>query len=182
MFLMGGAVISGYSGFKWYQINKSPDFAYLDAHKELIADLAETIIPRTDTPGAKDAMANEGIITLLKNVANTKTQNNFIEGLKDVEIYSTKTFDKKFTALSQPQQNEVVKHFYLKDKNFDGKLGKAKNKILGISFFDALKYYTTIAFCTSKPGATSALAFDFIPGNYIGCVDLSPNQRSWATK
>ena len=51
-----------------------------------------------------------------------------------------------------------------------------------LTFFNILKQYTTIAFCTSQEGATKALAFDFIPGEYIGCMDISENQRSWATK
>jgi hypothetical protein len=30
-------------------------------------------------------------------------------------------------------------------------------------------------------GATRALAYDHVPGEYHGCVDLAPGQKSWAT-
>jgi len=182
IFFAGGGIVATYSGWEWYEISKTPDLHYLDENKELIADLSEIIIPRTNTPGARDAKVHETIISLVKNVSDRKTQNNFIEGLKAVENYSFKTFKNPFTALSAKQQKDVVTYFFERGKNFKDNLGKAKNKILGKSFFEILKYYSSIAFCTSEPGATQALAYDYIPGKYIGCMPVSANQRSWATK
>ncbi|HSN61807.1 MAG TPA: gluconate 2-dehydrogenase subunit 3 family protein [Ferruginibacter sp.] len=154
----------------------------MDEHKALIAELAETIIPRTNTPGAKDVKAQNFIITLLKNVSDRKTQNSFIDGLKDIEEFSIDKYEKNFTALTVIEKRNVVEHFYKKGKNFSGKLGKAKNKFLGKSFFDILKNYTTIAYCTSRQGATEGLAYDFIPGKYDACIALKANQKAWATK
>ncbi len=182
MFALGGGLAVTYSGFRFYNIAKAPDLQFLGEHKALIADLAETIIPKTNTPGAKDVKAEEFIISLIKSGADKKTQNNFIEGLKETEEYSMDRFQKKFTELSVPQQIIVVKQFSEKGKNFSGLLGKAKNKFLGKSFFDILKYYTTVAYCTSRQGATETLAYEYIPGRYNGCVGLSANQKSWATK
>jgi Gluconate 2-dehydrogenase subunit 3 len=182
IFLVGGGAAASYSGFKWYHIHKTPDINFLDNNKALLADLAETIIPRTDSPGAKDAMVHLTILTLVKEVSDRKTQNNFIDGLKDLQGYTNSKYGKSFTALSIPQQQEVVGHFREKGKNFSGMAGKIKNKILGKSFFAILKEYTTIGYCTSKPGATQGLAYDFIPGKYNSCMTMTPNQKSWATK
>ncbi|HSZ34812.1 MAG TPA: gluconate 2-dehydrogenase subunit 3 family protein [Puia sp.] len=182
IFCLTGGVVATYSGWEWYVLYKTPDFRYLDENKDLIADLSEIIIPRTNTPGAKDAKVQETIIALIKNTGDRKTQNNFIEGLKSVESYSLSIFKNPFILLSTPQQNEVLMHFFKKSKNFSGNLGKAKNKILGKSFFEILKYYCTVAFCTSEPGATGALSYDYIPGKYNGCMQVSADQRSWATK
>ncbi len=182
MFVLGGGAAATYSGYKFYTIAKTPDFAFLNNQKAFIADLAETIIPRTNTPGAKDVKAEEVIITLIKNGANKKTQNNFIEGLKDADRFAKGKFGKVFTSLTVPEQKSVVEHFSQKGKNFSGLLGKVKNKLLGKSFFDILKYYTTVAYCTSRQGATETLAYDYIPGSYQACIQLSPRQRSWATK
>lgn len=180
--LLGGGLASTYSGFKWYQLTKTPDYIFLDEHKDLLADLAEIIIPRTNTPGAKDAMAHEVIINLVKNISDRKNQNNFIDGLKDIENYAINKFGKKFTTLQANQQRAIVLHFQKKGKNDFGKLVKVKNKILGKSFFELLKYYTTIAFCTSERGATETLAYSYVPGSYKACTNLSPGQKSWATK
>lgn len=182
MFVLGGGLAATYSGYKFYSIAKEPDFSFLDSNVALLADLAETIIPRTSTPGAKDVQAEKFIIELIKKAADKKIQNNFIEGLKDVDGYAKDQFEKNFSALGVQQQQLVVAHFARRGKNFSGLLGKVRNKLLGKSFFDILKYYTTVAYCTSRQGATQTLAYDYVPGKYQGCVQLSPRQKSWATK
>jgi hypothetical protein len=178
--LSSGVAASG-SGYEWYSIAKTPDLTFLDNNKAMVADLAEVIIPRTDTCGAKDVMAHETIVTLIKN-ADRKTQNNFVDGLKAVHVYTNDRYGRLFAQLTFQEQQDVVKRFQEKGWNLSGLLGKAKNKLLGKSFFQILKEQTTIAFCTSQCGATQALAYDFIPHKYNGCMKLAANQRSWATR
>jgi len=182
LFLIGGGATAGFTGYKWFSIHKTPDISFLDAHQALIADLAETIIPATDTPGAKAAMAHISLISLIKQTADRKTQNIFIDGLKDVESYSSDHYNKTFTALTAAQQAEIVGHFRDAGKNYSGMIGKLKNKFIGKSFFHILKEYSTTAFCTSKSGATQTLAYDFIPGAYRACIPMTAGQKSWATK
>ena len=182
IFVLGGGAVASYSGYWFYNINKTPDFQFLEAHMPLIADLAETIIPRTNSPGAKDVKAEEIIISLIKNGGSRKIQNNFIEGLKDTDQVSMSRYQKLFIDLDLPQQKTVVEHLRDKGKNFLGILGIPRNKVLGKSFFDILKYYSTVAYCTSLQGTTETLAYDCVPGRYNGCVPLGHNQKSWATK
>ncbi|HMC86005.1 MAG TPA: gluconate 2-dehydrogenase subunit 3 family protein, partial [Chitinophagaceae bacterium] len=106
----------------------------------------------------------------------------FIDGLKDVEHYSNSHFSNSFSELTATQQIEVVGHFRDEGKNYSGTIGKIKNKFAGKSFFHILKEYSTIAFCTSKNGATKTLAYDFIPGKFEPCLQMTPGQKSWATK
>jgi len=39
----------------------------------------------------------------------------------------------------------------------------------------------TIGYFTSEPGATIALRYDPVPGDYRGCVPLKDIGRGWAT-
>lgn len=182
LLMLGAGTIATYTGYKLYQVNKKPNLLFLDENEDTIAALTDNIIPRTDTPGAIDTGSPAVVISMLKNNADRKTQNNFIQGLKDLLDYTKSNFDKPFPQLPFATQQKILTLFYEKGKNFEGNLGKAKNKILGKSFFDILKQYTTIAYCTSKDGATVGLAYNYIPGKFEGCVPLGVAQKSWATK
>jgi hypothetical protein len=40
---------------------------------------------------------------------------------------------------------------------------------------------TLLGYFTSEVGATQALAYVAVPGDYRGCVQLQPGQKAWAT-
>jgi hypothetical protein len=182
LFLLGTGTAVIYSGFKFYQANKKPDFSLLDEHADLIAALTENIIPRTDTPGAIDVNCADTLIFMIKYNADRKTQNNFIEGIRDLLSYTASKYERPFQSLPFASQQQIMLHFYEQGKNYSGKMGKVKNKLMGQSFFDILKQYTSIAYCTSKEGATVTMAYSDIPGTYAGCVPLKAGQKSWSTK
>jgi len=182
IFLLGGGASAGFSWYKWYQVHKTPDLAYLDSHTELVAALAATIIPVTATPGAREALVHVTVIKMVKEVADRKTRNIFINGLKELALYTENEYDKPFTALTAGQQTAVVGYFRDQGKNYGGAAGKIKNRLAGKSFFLVLKEYTTRAFCTSQTGATETLAYNDIPGSWEACIPVTAGQRSWATK
>jgi hypothetical protein len=179
--LAGTAVVTTVAGYKWYDITKKPDLAYLDKSKELIAALAETIIPATDTPGAKDAGVQDFIILMIKECTERKAQNKFINGLKDLQSYSESKYGKLYQHCGAKEQELIMAHFEKKGKPFKGIAGKVQSRFLGNSFFTTLKQYTVEGYCTSQPGATKGLAYLYIPGSYQGCIPLNKGQRGWAT-
>ncbi|TSJ40750.1 gluconate 2-dehydrogenase subunit 3 family protein [Mucilaginibacter corticis] len=173
---------SGFSIFKWADINKAPDTKFLLSKKGLIADLAETIIPVTDTPGAKDAKVEDYIITMMQKCTDIKNQNLFIDGLADVDSYSNKHYDKSFQACKPTEKTEILKHFEKKAHSFNSLIAKVEGRYLGDPFFTQLKNLTVTGYCTSQVGATKGLVYDYIPGMYNGSMPLAPHQKSWATK
>jgi hypothetical protein len=179
--LGGAALVAAVSGYKWYDLTKSPDISFLEKSGGLIADLSETIIPATDTPGAREAGVHEFIIRIVKDCANRQTQNRFIDGLKDVQVYCRMHYGKSYANCSDEQKHSVLKHFEEKGKDFRGIVGKVQKRYLGKSFFATLKEYTVAGYCNSRPGATKGLAMLYVPGRYEGCVSLQPGQKAWAT-
>lgn len=173
---------TSFSVFKWFDLHKKPDLNYLNSKKSLIEELSEMIIPSTDTPGAKDAKVADFILLTVTNCFDVKEQNGFISGLKSLEKYSVEKFDFKFEECSTENREKILTHFQdigIYDYQI---LNKVRKKILGSPFFLQLKWLTVYGYCTSKPGATKGLAYDYIPGNYEACLPLQPNQKSWATK
>jgi hypothetical protein len=179
--LAGTAATTAVSGYKWYEITKTPDLFVLDKQRDLIAALAETIIPATDTPGAKDAGVHDFIIMMIKECTGRKEQNKFINGLQDLQGHCLANYGRPYQQCPLKDQESVLWIFEKKGKPFNGILGKVQNKFLGRSFFTTLKQYTVEGYCTSQPGATKGLAYVSVPGGYQGCIPLTKNQKGWAT-
>lgn len=174
-------IISG-SLYEWFTLNSKIDINLLQKKKQLIADLAEVIIPRTNTPGAKDVKVEEFILKTIINCTEVRGQNIFVNGLSDVEDYSKKQFGKSFHNCNLTEQTRILSHFEAKSHGFNSTISKIEGKFIGKPFFTQLKELTVVGYFTSQPGATDALAYDYIPGRYDGCIKLTPNQKSWATK
>jgi hypothetical protein len=173
---------SSLSVYKLISSKSNPDLNYLTHKQQLIAELADVIIPRTETPGAKDAHVDEFIIKMILFGSDATVQHTFINGLQELETYCTDSYSKPFIHCNIQDKIAVLKHFEAKSNYSNPFLNKVKNKILGQSFFQRLKDLTVEGYCTSQIGATQGLAYDYIPSNYESCTLLKTNQRSWATK
>ncbi|HLZ85835.1 MAG TPA: gluconate 2-dehydrogenase subunit 3 family protein [Puia sp.] len=182
--LLTGVIGAGaFSGYKWYEWNKSPDFGYLDTHRATLAALVQTILPPGPSiPGAADAGVHDYIIRIVKDCAGIHTANVFIDGLKDLAHYSRANYTKEYETCTPEQQTAILKHFEEKGRPMDGILGKAENKFLGKAFFYQLRQYTVQGYCTSELGAGKGLAYVAIPGSFHGCIPKTQGQRAWATK
>ncbi len=181
LLLAGGVTVSvtSYKGYQWF---KKPDLDFILAQKQLIEALTEIIIPKTDTPGAKEAGVADTLLLLLKDCTPRPTQNRFIEGVKELMNYSSSEYKKRFLDCTLEEQSTILRHFQNKGKPLKGLMGKVQNKFLGKSFYATLAEYTTYCYCTSELGATQGLSYVLVPGRYNGCITLDKNQRTWATK
>jgi hypothetical protein len=182
IFLFTGISIAGYSGYKFWDWNKKPDLDFLSQQKDLIAALAETIIPASDSPGAKEAGVEQYIITMIKDCTERKSQNKFIDGLKALNHYCKSQFNKPFDQCTEKEKQQTLQHFEEMGKSSKGLIGKAEDRYLGKSFFSTLKTYTIQGYCSSEMGATKGLSYLYIPGKFVGCMPLQPGQKAWATK
>lgn len=176
------AGISSFSAYKWVSLNKEVDIAELQSYKSLIAELAETIIPATDTPGAKEAGVGSYIMNILTNCTGKREQNKFLNGLQDLEAYASDSFGRSFAQCNINEKTTILKHFEEKGSYSFQILNKINNKFLGQSFFSKLKNLTVEGYCLSELGATKGLVYDYIPQTFEACISLKTNQKSWATK
>lgn len=168
--------------FKWIALTKQVDPAHLWSRQGMIAELAELIIPETDTPGAKTAKVDDYIIKVLLNCSDVRKQNKFCEGIEMVETQAQRKYGKKFVQCSLPEKKDVFEQI-ADHSGFSYRiLNRINNKFFGGSFYMILRDLTTEGYCLSKPGATQGLAYDYIPGQFDACTKLQPNQKSWATK
>lgn len=174
----GAAALGGYGYFRFFS---KPALETLGKEEELLSALAETIIPATDTPGARECGVGPFIMLMVKDCTPRTSQNRFLDGLMDVKAYAADKFGKPFTACSVAERGSIIAHFEKRDRPYGSVAGKISKRLIGDSFFVTLKKYTVLGYCSSQPGATKAMAYDYIPGSYQGCMPLQPGQKCWST-
>lgn len=179
--ILGSVLIlfTGSAFIKFWRLHRRPQLDYLFTKKKLLAELAETIIPRTDTPGAKDVQVEDFIMRMVKDCTEVKSQNRFISGFKDFEQYTWNTYQKDYMSCVESERIAILTYLENKEKT-NSLWRKIRYKLLGDNFIHMLKYYTVVGYCTSEVGATIGMAYDDIPGSFEACIPLTSQQKCWA--
>ncbi|WP_394991394.1 gluconate 2-dehydrogenase subunit 3 family protein, partial [Emticicia sp.] len=73
-----------------------------------IAEMAETILPKTSTPGAKDLGVPQFIDKMLKELLNEADQKEFVKGIESLDQRCEKDYGKVFVACEQRQKEEIL--------------------------------------------------------------------------
>lgn len=176
--------LGGASGavYKFLSPGEAIPLSDLPKKRALIAEIAETIIPRTHTPGAKDVHVEEYIIKMISENTTAKMQRSFLEGISSLEQYTADKYAKPFTDCTVEQKIQVLQHFEDKAAYPFNIVNKINKKLFGAPFFFQLRDLTVEGYCTSMGGATQGMAYDFIPVSFEACTPLQKNQLAWATK
>jgi gluconate 2-dehydrogenase gamma chain len=152
---------------------------------QLIETVAEIIIPKTDTPGAKDAGVPAFIDILVKDVYNKENQENFIQGLEAFNKEANTNYGADFIHCSTEEQAAYFKqqHDLANAKTGEGGSTGWWNAGSGVEmpFIMKLKELTLLGFFTSEAGATQVLQYNQVPGPFQGCVPLEQVGKTWAT-
>ncbi len=156
----------------------------LNAHQfETVKTMAESILPRTDTPGATDVGAADFIDLMLTEWYDEPQRSRFLNGLADVDARSQSLFASDFVTCAQAQQSEVLTALGESMTEETERRNAAHNDstVETESFYPMLRRLTLTAFYTSEAGATQELHFEMIPGRFDGCAAeqekaQSPNQ------
>lgn len=186
-YLMGGAVsapavLGVLSGCSPKQQEAAWQPVFLTKEQgAVVADIAEVIIPRTDTPGAKDVGVPGFIDTMLKDVYTQEDRERFVAGLQEFDDAARKAHGKGFVELSKAHHTELVQSFnneaVATELAYD-----PRPKNLQRPFILMTKELTLLGFFCSEPGATQVLQYVAVPGKYEACVPLAQagNGKAWA--
>jgi hypothetical protein len=144
----------------------APQLRLLDA-------LVETIIPETETPGAREAGVASYINSVYSRAFSELQRDIFTTGLDDIEKACAEQYSIGFEKCSGTEQIVVL----------TGVAAQAANSEPGtaapVSFFLLLKELTVIGYYTSEIGATQELRYQAVPGSHEQCITLGENRRAW---
>lgn len=143
----------------------------------LLDEVGETIIPTTDTPGAKAAQIGAFMKIMVTDCYDAPAQKVFVDGIASLEAASDKKFGKGFMALEPAQRKELLIELDKEQREYQ------QNKKEGEPnhYFKMMKDLTLQGYFTSEIGATKALRYEAVPGKYEGCVPYKKGDKAWAT-
>ncbi len=145
------------------------DISFLD-------EVAETIIPETDTPGAKAAAVGSFMTVMVNDCYTESDRQTFKEGIGLLKKAADNRFGKSFMDLSAEQKNELLNETDREAKEYMAN----KKPDQPNHYFRMMKELTLLGYFTSEPGATQTLNYVLVPGKYEGCVPYTKGQRAWA--
>lgn len=146
-----------------------------------VAEITETILPKTSTPGAKELGVPQFVDKMLKDLLPEADQKAFVADLDTFEKDCKTAYGKAFVDCAPDQREE----FLLK---LDKAAAKFPPSVWGITlvekpdpvaFFRRLKSLTLMGYYTSQEVAQNILRYDPVPGDFIACMPLD-GQRSWS--
>jgi len=140
-------------------------------------EVAETIIPTTNTPGAKAAKVGAFMNTMVTDCYDEKNQKIFTEGLAKIEESTQKKFNTSFAKATPDQRKELLTAI---DKNAK-EYNKSKKETDPAHYFSLMKQLTLLGYFSSEIGATQALRYVAVPGRYEGCIPYKKGDKAWAT-
>lgn len=134
--------------------------------------LSETILPKTDTPGALDAGVPGFIETMVAEFYSGQQRELFLNGLDSFAEKCIHDTGSSFTELSPEEKLR-----YTSAINREAVRSEHRE---GPPFFLMFKELVLIGFFTSEEGATQVLRYLPVPGYYEGCVPFKEIGRAWA--
>ena len=131
--------------------------------EQLMADLSETIIPTTNTPGAKDVGAHLFVLMMIDECYKPEEQKKFMSGLEAFQHLTKKKFDKTYSNLTTQQRSELLTELEAKKDEKDNEV---------VAFYKVAKGMTLQAFTGSKYYLTKVRVYEMVPGRFHGCVPV----------
>lgn len=136
--------------------------------EELLAAIADTLIPKTDTPGAKDVNAHLFTIVMVDDCQPQAEQDKYVKGLKAFDDTCRSLAGKSFAKASATERIDILKK--IEDAG-DVLPDDVK------TFYTTTRHYTIEGYTASQYFMTDVKPYQLIPGpNFKGCVTVEKDK------
>ena len=137
-----------------------PEARFLSDENELIlTELIDTLIPKTDTPGAVELGVPAYVQAMLSAMHTAEEQQAFQTKLLDVNDLADQHYGAVFSSLSTEQKLACLNLMAAEDESWK-------------TFFNTFKRYSVQGYTGSEWYMTTQTDYEYAPGYGHGCVDL----------
>ncbi len=184
--VLAGSVLAAPSLFSLLQSCKQqvrlswePVFLSEDQAK-FISSFVDTILPRTDTPGALDVKTDIFLDLVFAKTYDEKAQVNVVAEIDKFNAGAKESYGKVFAELSKEDKRAFLKKAEAESGKFNSTVwGSPVGDLQPIGFYRSLKSMALWGYFSSEEIGKNHLSYDPIPGEYKGCVPLSEVGNTW---
>lgn len=131
--------------------------------QDFLTEIVDTIIPATDTPGAKELGVPLFVAKMISDCQPPDYQKSFKAGLKKLPDYVKSTTGKKWKNLQVAERIKFLQNAAKEEQ-------KEKDIQLCIK---AIKELTIKGYTNSEYVMKNLLPYKLVPGHFYGCVPVS---------
>jgi hypothetical protein len=132
------------------------------AEEDLLAEIVETIIPQTTTPGAKSLKVHQFALRMINDCYGEAAQASLVQGLQQTDQLAQQGYEKSFTACDARQRTDILT-----------RMGQSADPAAR-QFYDMIKNLTIRGYMNSEYVMLNLLDYKMAPGFYHGCVPVTP--------
>ena len=190
--LTGGVVIGGDVFLSGCKTNTSGGPTFSSGNIAMLDEIGETIIPATNTPGAKATQIGEFMKTMVTDCYTQDQQKIFTAGMAGLNDACKKVNDKNFMDCSLEQRKSFLITLEKEAKEYNTKRdekektakenAKMNPDYIGMPshYYTMMKQLTLLGYFSSEIGSKQALRFLPIPGKYDGAYPYKKGDKAWA--
>ena len=139
-------------------------------------EVAETILPKTNTPGAKDAELAKFMQVMVNDCYTAADQKIFHEGINKLNEACEKMHSSDFMKASTQQRTDLLTAVDKEAKDYN----KNKKKEDPNHYFTMMKQLTLQGYFTSKIALTTVIDYHAVPAKYDGAVPYKKGDKAFA--
>jgi hypothetical protein len=143
---------------------------------EYLAEIADTILPDTSTPGAKAAGVGPFIALMVKDTYYPEDQAIFTKGLATLNDECVAKTGASFMGASPEQRLALLERIDREQHEYMDGL----DEDAPAHYFRMLKELTLLGYFTSEIGYTQAMRYAETPGRYDPCAPYAEGEKIWA--
>ena len=134
--------------------------------EDLLAQVVDTIIPATDTPGARDLNVHLFVQKMVTDCHGKEAQENLVKGLQALKAEAKQKHGKVFEACSSEERIELLRAM------------EQSGDTAEQEFYTLVKGLTVRGYMNSEYVMMNLTHYEAVPGHYYGCVPVDSKTLS----
>ena len=154
---------------------------FTEDEARFISALVDTILPRTETPGALDVKVDIFIDKVFAKTYDAEGQQKVRAEIAQFNEDCKKNFGAAFADLDEKDRAKALNAAEANSGKFNGAVwGTAVGTQAPVGFYRSLKSMALWAYMSSEEIGEKVLNYDPVPQEYKGCIPLSDVGNRWS--